>query len=129
MTGGGFVLAESIMGRPDFDTDFRKLIAAAGLKLQPVAADDPVMTGKLSETITGVAVDEVRFTRAVQQQQTPIEGTGLLAITNGEKTVGYYSPLDLTYSATKLVAYDLRGYDAQTASAVLANVMLMTTGR
>lgn len=125
--GGGFVIAEAVMGRSGFDADFRKLIEAAGLTLEPVAENDPLITGQLGDDMQGAPVVQVRFTRAVQQQLKPIEGTGLLAIRKGEKTVGYYSPLDLMYSATGLAAYDIRGYDQQTASAVLVNMLLVPT--
>ncbi len=129
MTSGGFVIAEAAMGRPGFDADFRKVVAAAGLKLQPLTMDDAIITGKLPSGMEGAAVAEVRFTRAVQQdaEGPAIEAPGLLAIKHGDKTVGYYSPLDLFYSATSLPAYNLRGYDAQTASAMLVNMLLLTT--
>ena len=83
--------------------------------------------GELEDSLKGLAVDKPRFSRAIREespgQKTPL----ILRIKAGDKTVGYYSPLDLTYSASGYGAYDLRGYDKATAVKMLVNMLLMTT--
>ncbi|NIA20771.1 MAG: DUF4159 domain-containing protein, partial [Anaerolineaceae bacterium] len=128
MTGGGFVIAEAAMGRKPFDEDFRRFIEQSkGLKLVAMEADDPFFKGELEKPLKGLKVDKPRFSRAVREelpgQKTPL----VFRIKAGDKTVGYYSPLDLTYSASGYGAYNLRGYDKATAVKLLVNMLLMTT--
>ena len=127
LTGGGFVIAEAVLGHKEFDDDFRKLMAEAGLKLVPLPADDPFLMGDIDEGIDGIEVSACQFTRTIREEQPGIKTPIIFAIQSGTKTVGYYSPLDLTYSATGLAAYGLRGYDKDSALALLINMFLKTT--
>jgi len=128
MIGGGFVIAEAAMGRKPFDKDFRQFIdQTEGLSLVPMESDDPFFKGELGNPLKGLAVDKPRFSRAIREespgQKTPL----IFRIKTGDKTVGYYSPLDLTYSASGYGAYNLRGYDKATAIKLLVNMLLRTT--
>ncbi|MBN2581750.1 MAG: DUF4159 domain-containing protein [Planctomycetes bacterium] len=128
MTGGGFVIAEAAMGRKGFDEDFRKFIAdTKDLKLAPLTEDDPFFKGEMGESLKGLAIENPRFSRAVREENPDLKTPLIFRITSNDKTVGYYSPLDLTYSASGYGAYNLRGYDKATAVKMLVNMLLMTT--
>lgn len=138
MTTGGFVIAEASMGRKAFDESFRAFIdEAEGLELVPLAEDDPFLSGDLGygaavdgedgEPVQGMQVTPVRFSRTIREEEPGLETPKLFAIRAGEKTVGYYSPLDLTYCSTGYGAYGIRGYDKNSALAILINMFLATT--
>ena len=63
----------------------------------------------------------------VREESPGIKTPIVLAIKAGENTVGYYSPLDLTYSSTGQTAYGIRGYDKNSAKALLINMFLKPT--
>ncbi|HOI56309.1 MAG TPA: DUF4159 domain-containing protein, partial [Phycisphaerae bacterium] len=128
MKSGGFVIAEAAMGSKSFDEDFRTFIAGAeGLDLAPMEAGDPFFKGDMDSSLKGLEIDNPRFSRAVREEHPDIKTPMILRIVAGDRTVGYYSPLDLTYSASGYGAYNLRGYDRATAVKMLVNMLLMTT--
>jgi len=53
----------------------------------------------------------------------------LIGIYVGDKLVGLYSPFDIMFSMTGYNAYGRRGYKAQDARAVAANIILFVTNR
>ena len=124
---GGFVIAEAALGHKAFDEDFRKFAAEARLELVQLAADDPFFLGEIDEGIDGIETATCLFTRTMREEQPGIKTPILFAIKAGGKTVGYYSPLDLMYSSTGMAAYGLRGYDRNSALALLINMFLKTT--
>lgn len=128
MTGGGFVIAEAGMGRKAFDASFRKFIAEAkGLTLAPLDGEAGVLTGEIDEGIEGIEIGQCSFSRTVREESPGIKLPIIFAIKAGKKTVGYYSPLDLTYSSTGQTAYGIRGYDKNSAKALLINMFLKPT--
>jgi Domain of unknown function (DUF4159) len=128
MTGGGFVIAEAGMGRKAFDTSFRKFIAdTKGLALEELSGEAAVLTGEIDEAIEGIDVGQCSFSRTVREESPGIKIPIVFAIKAGKKTVGYYSPLDLTYSSTGQTAYGIRGYDKNSAKALLINMFLKPT--
>ncbi len=128
LTGGGYIVAEAIMGSKEFDDDFRKFIADSKvLKLELLAPDDPLLKGNLPKGMVGLEVSKPNFSRVTREEQPGLKSPPVLAIKAGNKIVGYYSPLDLTYSATGNGAYNLRGYDKATALELLVNMLLPPT--
>lgn len=128
LTGGGFVIAEAGMGRKGFDQDFRKFIEESKvLSLEPLGVEDPLLTGQIDEGIEGIEVTSCHYSRTVREENPGIKMPTVLAIKTGGKTVGYYSPFDLVYSSTGFVAYGIRGYDKNSAMALLINMFLKPT--
>jgi hypothetical protein len=128
LTGGGYLVAEAVMGSKEFDEDFRKIIAdSKRLKLELLATDNPFLKGNLPKNVVGLEISKPLFSRAVREEQPGLKAPPVLAIKAGDKVVGYYSPLDMTYSATGYGAYNLRGYDKATALGLLVNMLLPPT--
>jgi len=128
MKRGGFVIAEAAMGRKPFDDDFRKFITETeGLTLVPLGTDDPLLTGEIDEGLEGLDATTCTFSRTVREENPGIKTPVVLAIKAGDRLAGYYSPYDLTYSSTGCVAYGLRGYDRNSALAILINMFLKPT--
>jgi hypothetical protein len=128
MTGGGFVIAEAGMGRKGFDEDFRKFIADSKvLSLEPLTAESPLLTGQIDDGIEGIEVTSCRYSRTLREENPGVTLPTILAIKAGGKIVGYYSPYDLVYSSTGYIAYGIRGYDKNSALALLINMFLKPT--
>ncbi len=128
ITGGGFVVAEAVMGRKAFDKNFREFIdGAEGLELVPVEEGDPLLTGEFSDSVQGIAITKSFFSRTVREENPGITKPRVLAIKAGDRIAGYYSPFDVTYSSTGAVAYGIRGYDKNSALAILINMFLRPT--
>lgn len=128
LRNGGFVIAEAAMGRAGFHNDFQEFIQQAdGLDLAPLGADDAFLNGEIDEGIEGIEVATALFSRTVREESPGIKTPIIMTIKAGEKIVGYYSPLDLCYSSTGYVAYGIRGYDKNSAMAILINMFLKPT--
>ncbi|MBN2583058.1 MAG: DUF4159 domain-containing protein [Planctomycetes bacterium] len=128
LDGGGFLLAEAILGDERFDKAFRELAKQAGIEVKALAADDAVLTGQFSGA-SGYAIDKVGFKRSLLAERIGNAKAELYGLYRGGKMVGVYSPLDLMYSQTGLDAWGSRGYEADDARTILANILLRASAR
>jgi len=128
LTRGGFLLAEATLGDERFDGPAKKLLEKAGLTLKPLAADSPLLAGGFAGA-RGYHVGKVEFTSTLREQRIGKTLPLLFGLYEGEKLVGVYSPFDLLFSQTGLVAWGNRGYAAADARAIASNIMLMLSGR
>jgi len=128
LSGGGFLLAEALMGDVRFDAEFRALAGRLGLKMRPVGKDDPLVTGKL-DLASGFDVGTVKFKFALRGARIGKLEPELYLLYLGEKPVGVYSPFDLSYCQTGMDAFDCRGYEAEDARAILTNILLLASTR
>jgi hypothetical protein len=127
LESGGLLLAEAAVGDEAFDTEFHKLAEQIGLTLKPVAAGDPLVTGKL-DPATGYDVSQVRC-RYVLRMDRIGKPPLLYGLFLGDRQVGLYSPLDLSFSLTGCDAWACRGYEAEDALAVATNILLWASTR
>ena len=124
VAGGGFLIAESIMGDTRFTADFEKLAADLGLKVVPLATDHELLTGAMAKA-TGYNVSAgVRFSQALRLKRVKQEFAALNGLYLGDRLVGVHSPYDILYSLTGCPAYGILGYAADDAMAVGANLLL-----
>ena len=127
LAGGGFLFAEAVLGDARFDAQFKTALATTGLKLQPLPADSPLLTGKFAAGATGYAIAKVGFTFSLQTERVGKNVPELLGIYDGEKLVGVYSPFDLMFAQTGCKAFGNRGYAAADARALATNIALYAT--
>jgi hypothetical protein len=128
LAGGGFLLAEATMGDKRFDAPLRAVLAAAGLTVQPLAADSPLLSGKF-DGATGFTVDKVGFTFALRSERIARPQPELLGLYLGQKLVGVYSPLDIMCRQTGCAAWDCRGYESDDARALAMNLAIHVSAR
>ena len=123
LQGGGFLVAEAAMGDARFDADFQALARQLGLESKLLAADDPLMTGKLIAA-AGYDVSNVRYRYALRAERIGNPLPLLYGLRLGGKLVGIYSPFDLSFSQTGFDAWACRGYEAEDALALWINLLL-----
>ncbi len=126
---GGFLWAEAAAGSTDFNGTFRKLCAEIGLALKLIPQTHPLMTGRLPSGTGYSLISGVRFSRALRVLRLGRPHAELIGVYLGDKLVGVYSPFDIMFSMTGYNAYGRRGYKAQNARAVAANIILFLTDR
>jgi len=124
LAGGGFLFTEGTCGDPAFDESLKKLLADADLTLKPMAADSPLVSGKLFEA-TGYNVSKVSYTRSLRATRAGRNDPVLYGIYGGKKLVGLYSPYDIMFSQTGYRAFASRGYLASDARALATNIALL----
>jgi len=128
LEGGGFLLAEAVMGDPRFDAAFRTVAGQVGLALKPLGAEDPLIRGNLNGA-SGYDVSSVRVKHALRVERMGKPLPVLFGIHLNDKLVGVYSPYDLSYSQAGFDAWDCRGYEPADATAVLTNILLLVSTR
>ena len=134
LEAGAFLVAESVMGDQRFTDDFTKLAAEMALDLKPLAAGDPLLTGKLGAAAGYDLSAKVRFSRALELQRVgkdsaALTGLYLPAPSPGAtpRLVGVLSPYDILYSLTGAPAYGRLGYEPNWAMALATNLVLWKT--
>jgi hypothetical protein len=128
LDGGGFLLAEAILGDKRFDASFRELAKAAGLELKMLPPGDGLLTGRIPGA-SGYAIRKVHFKRTLLAERIGKLTPELYGIYRGGKMVGVYSPFDLMHAQTGLDAWDNRGYETEDARAILTNILLWASAR
>ncbi len=126
---GGFLWAEAAAGSTHFNGAFRKLCSQVGLTLKLIPQTHPLMTGRLPNGTGYGLISGIRFSRALRVLRLGRPHAELTGVYLGDKLVGVYSPLDIMFSMTGYNAYGRRGYKAQDARAVAANIILFLTDR
>ena len=128
LKAGGFLLAEAALGDKRFCSALLPLLKEMGAEVKPIAADDGLLTGKM-DGATGYAIKTVKFKLALRPERIGNAVPELFGIYLGGKRVGIYSPFDLVYAQTGYDAWGSRGYDAEDAQAILANLLLLASSR
>ena len=128
LADGGLLVAEAIMGDGRFDVEFRAQAAQMGLTIAPLAKDAAILSGAMNGA-TGYAIDPVKFKFALRVQRVGRQVPELYGLYLGEKLVGVYSPIDITWCRTGMDAFDCRGYEAEDAQAIVTNLLLWASTR
>jgi len=128
LAAGGFLFAEAAQGDPAFEPALKSTLDAAGLTLKPLPADSPLRTGQFGQA-AGYNVAKPAFTHSLTPERIGKAEPELLGIHDGERLVGVYSPFDIMYSQTACKAFGSRGYAAEDARALAANIVLQLTAR
>lgn len=127
LAGGGFLIAENIMGDGKFGQDFAAATAEMGLTLKPLPADHAIVCGKLGNGSTGYDLSkDVRFSQALKVERIGKDHAALTGLYLGDRLVGVWSPYDILYSLTGCPAWNRRGYEPDWAMALGANLVLST---
>jgi hypothetical protein len=125
---GGLLFVEAIMGDKRADAAWRALAGQLGLKMLPVGKTDPLLTGQL-EGATGYPVDGVKYRFSLREERIGKPDPELYRLVLGDKTVGVYSPFDVTYCQAGYDAWGCRGYESEDALALATNIVLLATAR
>ena len=126
---GGFLWVEAAGGSTDFNGAFRKLCSEVGLTLKLIPQTHALMTGRMPKGAGYGLTSGVQFSRSLRVMRLGRPHADLIGIYVGDKLVGLYSPFDIMFSMTGYNAYGRRGYKAQDARAVAANIILFVTNR
>ena len=129
LAGGGFLLAEATVGDKAFDTSLREALKAAGLALEPLGADSPMITGTFGGDARGYGVTKPGWTAVLRGERIGKPLPPLFGIHLDGKLVGIYSPLDIMYSQTGCRAFGSRGYEAADARALATHLLLLVSTR
>jgi hypothetical protein len=119
--GGGTIFADAACGSPTFDASFRRLAAELfpNNPLQPIPADDELMTGKV-----GYGLADVQYTKAAGGQKGPPQLEGVKI---GDKWVLIYSKFDLGCALERQAGLECKGYSYESALRITANIVLYST--
>ncbi len=128
LAGGGFLVAEAVLGDPEFKTAVERFVGQAGLELRALPEDHPLLTGQMGKA-TGYDVREVDFSYALRAARVGRPAPELLGIYDGETMVGLFSPFDILFSQTGVRAFGNRGYAANDARAIATNLALFVSTR
>ena len=126
---GGFLWVEAAGGSTEFNGAFRKLATEVGWQLKPIPQTHALMTGRMPKGAGYGLTSGVQFSRSLRVMRLGRPHADLIGIYVGDKLVGLYSPFDIMFSMTGYNAYGRRGYKAQDARAVAANIILFVTNR
>jgi hypothetical protein len=126
-SSGGFIFAEAVLGDKRFDETVRPALQAAGFTLKPLPTDHPLLTGQLANGAKGYNVSKVGYSFALRSDRVGQPAPLLEGLFLGEKLVGVYSPYDILFSSTGSAAFGNRGYAAEDARAIAANIVLLAT--
>jgi hypothetical protein len=129
VSGGGFLWLEAAGGSAEFGRAAPQLAADLGWTVRPLATDHAIVTGRMPAASGYDLASGVRFSRALKIARAGRTAADLGGLFDGNKLVGIFSPLDICFSATGYQAYDLRGYEAEDARAVAANILLYVSQR
>jgi hypothetical protein len=125
LSGGGFLVVESVMGDKRFTEAFAAAAAEMGLALKPLAPEDGLVTGRLGGATGFDLAARVRFSRALAIDRIGKNRAELTGLYLGDKLVGVHSPYDVLYGLTGCRAYDRLGYEPDESMAVAANLVLL----
>lgn len=131
LAAGKFLLAEATLGDPAFDEPLRATLAAAGLQLKELEADNWLLTGQLRK-VQGYDCTKVDHTPALAAERAakpPLVYAITLTQDDAGRLVGLYSPYDILFSQTGYRAFGNRGYAADDARALATNIALLLSGR
>ncbi len=119
--GGGTIFADAACGSPTFDASFRRLAAELfpNAPLQPIPADDELLTGKV-----GYPLADVQYTKAAGGQKAPPQLEGVKI---GDKWVLIYSKYDLGCALERQAGLECKGYTYESALRITANIVLYST--
>ena len=126
---GGFLWAEATAGSVEFDAKFLKLAADMKWTVEPLPKDHPIMTGLFATAAGRNITRGLEFRRALKIARLGRPRAELAGIYQDGRLVGIYSPFDVVFSTTGYPAYGCRGYAAEDAKAVAANILLYLTNR
>ncbi len=129
LSGGGFLFAEATIGDRTFDASLRAAFEAAGLTLEPLGADSPMMSGTFGGDAAGCGVTKPGWTASLKGERIGKPLPVLYGLRLDGKLVGIYSPLDIIYSQTGCRAFGNRGYEAADARALATNLLLLVSTR
>jgi hypothetical protein len=119
--GGGTIFADAACGSPTFDTSFRRLVSELfpNNPMQPIPADDELLTGKVGYPLT-----DVQYTKAAggQKGAPQLEGVKI-----GDKWVVIYSKYDLGCALERQAGLECKGYTYESALRITANIVLYST--
>ena len=124
LAGGGFLVAESVMGGEKFNQGFAALAEQLGLASKPLPTSHELLTGNLGAATGTNVAEKVRFSRALTVQRVGRDFASLTGLYLGDRLVGVHSPVDLLYSLTGCPAWGRLGYEPDHAMAVAANLVL-----
>jgi len=125
--GGGFLVAEAVLGNKDFEESLKATLQEAGLRLRLLPKEHALLTGQLGDGASGYAVPMAGYSVHARQERIGKPEPTLFGIMDGEKLVGVYSPLDILFSQTYSKAFGIRGYEAEDARALAMNIALYLT--
>jgi len=121
---GGFLWIEDAGGSSLFDQALRPILTELGWTMKLLPNTAPLMTGNM-ESATGynlAAGLEFRYSLRIARLSRPCaEYYGIYA---GEKMIGVYSPLDVTFSSIGYDSYNCKGYKHEDAAAVATNLAI-----
>jgi hypothetical protein len=126
---GGFLWFEAITGSTAFDQSFRKLAADMGWELKPLPATHPLMNGKMDGAVGYNLTSGVEFRQVLRLQRGSRQYAEFVGIFEGDKMIGFYSPLDVVFCVSGMEAHRCRGYRAEDAAAVATNVIVYLSTR
>jgi len=130
LAGGGFLWAEAAGGSTAFAGAMNKLAVELGLTLKRIPQTEPMLTGRFKGGAKGYSlIAGVEFKRSLRVARLGQPHAELMGLYDGDKLVGVLSPFDILFSTTGYEAYGCRGYKAQDAKAVAANILLYLTTR
>ena len=128
LAGGGFLLAEAVLGDRRAEDAMQNLAARLGLKMTRVGKDHPLITGTM-DGATGYPLDGMGYTHSLKVERVGRGEPELFELTLGGKPVGVYSPFDLMYCQAGCDAWNCRGYAPDDARAILTNILLLASAR
>jgi len=121
---GGALWFESVTGAAPFDQAVNRMAKDMGWSLRLLPKDHPLMTGRM-EGATGYNLAAgVQFRQVLRITRLPRQFADLYGVYSGDKMIGVYSPLDVVFSTLGLDAYQCKGYKAEDAEAVGANLAI-----
>jgi len=127
---GGFLWAEASGGSAAFTGAFRKLCLQMGLTFKRIPQTEPILNGRFDGPANGYSlISGVKFKRSLQIARLGRKHAELMGVYDGDNLVGVFSPFDILFSMTGYNAYRCRGYEAQDARALAANIVLYLTQR
>ncbi len=95
-----------------------------GWELKLVDKTEPLMTGNFTKALGYNLTTGVQFRRALKIIRLGRPFAEFMAIYQGGKMVGVYSPLDVGFASTPYDAYACRGYQPEDAVGVATNILL-----
>ena len=107
-----------------------KLAADLGLSIKRIPQTEPILTGRFKGGAKGYSlISGVEFKRTLRVVRLGQPNAELMGLYDGDNLVGVFSPFDVLFSTTGYDAYKCRGYKAQDAKAVAANILLSLSAR
>lgn len=121
---GGHLLVDAWGGSADFADAARKELASLFGALEPLAGDEPVVTGDF-EGGSDLTRD-LRYTlparRLLQASDRPVRSQNLLVARHEGRAAVFFSDLDLSAALAGVGIYQAAGYRPESARRILANL-------